>query len=287
MAAGSTVLGRLSHLRPSPAAVIRRSDPSMNLARLPSAISATRVLPRHSAHLHHSPVPRNSHLPKSPIRSSRKAMAEQRWSTRMVFLTSTMLGSIMYVVGVNAQLKRTKDLDSVDAQLSLPPEPSPEEFNAALALIRSILPAECISSSLEDLKYHGLSPWTYHHPDCLPGVVLYPRSTEDVSKIAQVAHKYSIPIVPFSGGTSLEGHFHAPSLTGRKANDAPQNENQLKPGHSFTVDFSRNMNKIISIHESDLDVVVQPGVSYEDLNRELQRSSSHHKLFFPLSNVLL
>jgi hypothetical protein len=38
-------------------------------------------------------------------------------------------------------------------------------------------------------------------------VVVYPDSTEDVVKIVNVARKYRMPIVPYSGGTSLEGHF--------------------------------------------------------------------------------
>lgn len=38
-------------------------------------------------------------------------------------------------------------------------------------------------------------------------VVVYPDSTEDVVKIVNVARKYRMPIIPYSGGTSLEGHF--------------------------------------------------------------------------------
>jgi D-lactate dehydrogenase (cytochrome) len=37
-------------------------------------------------------------------------------------------------------------------------------------------------------------------------VVVFPRSTEDVVKIVKVAIKYRMPITPYSGGTSLEGH---------------------------------------------------------------------------------
>jgi len=34
-----------------------------------------------------------------------------------------------------------------------------------------------------------------------------PKSTEDVVKIVNIAKKYRVPIVPYSGATSLEGHF--------------------------------------------------------------------------------
>jgi FAD/FMN-containing dehydrogenase len=36
---------------------------------------------------------------------------------------------------------------------------------------------------------------------------VHPKSTEDVVKIVNIARKYRVPIVPYSGATSLEGHF--------------------------------------------------------------------------------
>ena len=40
-----------------------------------------------------------------------------------------------------------------------------------------------------------------------PSVVVWPESTEDVVKVVKIANKYRMPVVPYSGGTSLEGHF--------------------------------------------------------------------------------
>lgn len=34
-----------------------------------------------------------------------------------------------------------------------------------------------------------------------------PKSTEDVVKIVNLARKHRVPIIPYSGATSLEGHF--------------------------------------------------------------------------------
>ena len=42
------------------------------------------------------------------------------------------------------------------------------------------------------------------------------------------------------------------------------------------IDFNR-MNKILALHEGDMDVVVQPAVGWEDLHVEL----GGHGLFFP------
>ncbi|KAA1112208.1 hypothetical protein PGTUg99_013411 [Puccinia graminis f. sp. tritici] len=242
---------------------------------------------RHQSN-HHQGSSFGSNQHNGSVLQGRQRMAEQKWSTSMVFLTSTLIGSIMYVVGINVQLKQADGLASKTADEKFPsvPQPSPEDFRTALEKIQKILPVDCVSWHREDLLYHGTSPWTYHHPDCLPGAVLYPRSTEDVSKIAKIAYKYGIPIVPFSGGTSLEGHFNAPSSNPQSTVQNNQSDGDhtqlLQPGHSFTLDFSRNMDKIISIHESDLDVVVQPGISYENLNDQLKRTASPHKLFFPV-----
>ncbi|TEB08670.1 FAD-linked oxidase-like protein [Coprinellus micaceus] len=38
-------------------------------------------------------------------------------------------------------------------------------------------------------------------------LLVRPHTTEDVVKIVNVARKYNVPLVPYSGATSLEGHF--------------------------------------------------------------------------------
>lgn len=40
-------------------------------------------------------------------------------------------------------------------------------------------------------------------------MVVFPESTDDVVKIVKIAIKYRMPVVPYSGATSLEGHFRA------------------------------------------------------------------------------
>ena len=73
----------------------------------------------------------------------------------------------------------------------------------------------------------------------------------------KVCHERQIPVTPYSGGTSLEGHF---AIT--------------KGG--ICIDFGR-MDQILKLHAEDLDVVVQPAVGWETLNEELAKSN----LFFP------
>ncbi|KAH9818893.1 hypothetical protein DFH28DRAFT_887792 [Melampsora americana] len=216
----------------------------------------------------------------------RTKMSDQKWSTGIVFLTSTFIGSVMYVVGLKAQL-RSKPKD-IQENISIK-EPTESDFRDALETLKGLIPLECISWNRDDLLLHGSSSWSYHAPDCLPGAILYPRSTQDVVKIVEVTSRYNIPLIPYSGGTSLEGHFNAPSTNlqtsktdHHKKNQFESIEEDLKPGYSFTVDFSKHMNQIITLNESDLDVIVQPGISYDQLNEELKKRCTTSKLFFPV-----
>lgn len=92
-------------------------------------------------------------------------------------------------------------------------------------------------------------------------IVVHVRSTEDVVKVVKISNRYLVPIVPYSGGTSLEGSLSAPA------------------SGSICVDLSA-LDKIIEIHESDADVVCQAGVTWNHLNETLKEKGI--PLFFPL-----
>lgn len=134
-------------------------------------------------------------------------------------------------------------------------------WDSAIPLLRNIVGDQYVDLDEEELARHGASDWSSYIPGpgarWEPHVVVYPETTEQVSDIARVAHKYNLPIIPYSGGTSLEGH-----LSGVKG--------------GICIDFAR-MDQIIAIHEEDLDAVVQPCVGWEDLNAELEKKG----LWFP------
>ena len=67
-----------------------------------------------------------------------------------------------------------------------------------------------------------------------------------------------MPMIPFSGGSSLEANFSAPH-------------------GGMSVDFAY-MNEVIALHEDDMDVVVQPSVQWMELNDTIK----HTGLFFPV-----
>ena len=138
-------------------------------------------------------------------------------------------------------------------------------FEAGLAELQKLFPADRLSVDPSDLEEHGHSSWSYHpsHPH---SCVIWPTSTSEVQQVVRIAAKHKIPLVPFAGGTSLEAHFSAPDPVkdGRK---------------SVSLDFSL-MDQILRLSEEDGDVTVQPGVKWEELNEELKNRGSN--LFFPI-----
>jgi hypothetical protein len=64
----------------------------------------------------------------------------------------------------------------------------------AIDELRYALGKDAISTDDEDLLMHGYSEWSSINIDQLPVAVAYPKSTEEVSQIAKVCHKYKVPM---------------------------------------------------------------------------------------------
>jgi D-lactate dehydrogenase (cytochrome) len=129
---------------------------------------------------------------------------------------------------------------------------SHDRVQYALSKIIQIVGKNNVITSKNELKSHSEDPSRFikARPGEEPYAVVYPTSIEEVSKIVKVCYDASIPIIPYSGGTSIEGHY----IPTRKG---------------ISIDVSR-MDKILAIHENDLDVVVQPGVEWTHLNEQLE-----------------
>ncbi len=91
-----------------------------------------------------------------------------------------------------------------------------------------------------------------------PDAVVFPHSTDEVAEIVKACATHKVPVIAFGTGTSLEGHVNAPA-------------------GGISVDLTQ-MNKVLAVNASDLDCVVQPGVTREDLNTHLRDQG----LFFPI-----
>ena len=98
---------------------------------------------------------------------------------------------------------------------------------------------------------------TFHRPQ-RPDLVVYPSSTEEVSRVLAVASERRVPVTPFGAGSSLEGHV-IPTRGG------------------ISLDLSR-LDRILEIAPHDLAATVQAGVT----RRALERAAGEHGLFFPV-----
>jgi D-lactate dehydrogenase (cytochrome) len=99
---------------------------------------------------------------------------------------------------------------------------------------------------------------TTYIPAQLPDGVAFPDSAFEAAEIVRICADHKVPIIPYGTGTSLEGHVNA-------------------PGGGISIDTSR-MNRVLAINAEDLDCVVEPGVTREQLNTELRATG----LFFPI-----
>lgn len=91
-----------------------------------------------------------------------------------------------------------------------------------------------------------------------PDAVVFAASTEEVAEIVATCAAHKVPVIPFGTGTSLEGHVNAPA-------------------GGVCIDLGQ-MNRILAVNEGDLDCIVQPGVTREQLNTHLRDKG----LFFPI-----
>ncbi|MBD8662820.1 FAD-binding protein [Rhizobium sp. CFBP 8752] len=99
---------------------------------------------------------------------------------------------------------------------------------------------------------------TTYLPGQLPDGVVFVETSDDVKTVVKACSEHRVPMIPFGVGSSLEGQVNAPS-------------------GGISIDFSR-MNKVLRISPEDLDVTVEPGMTREELNRELRDTG----LFFPI-----
>jgi len=107
--------------------------------------------------------------------------------------------------------------------------------------------------SNRELHRHDIS----FHQGTLPAGIIWPLTTDEVSRILSWTYANDVPVTPWGAGTSTEG-------------------NPVPTRGGLVVDLTL-MNRILDIRPQDLQADVEPGV----LRKELNRQAGKHGLFFP------
>lgn len=87
--------------------------------------------------------------------------------------------------------------------------------------------------------------------------LVFPQSTEEVSKILKYAYKHDIPVTPRGAGTNLVG-------------------STVPVDGGIILDFS-HMDKILELDENTMTITVQPGLLLQDLQKYVEERG----LFYP------
>lgn len=108
-------------------------------------------------------------------------------------------------------------------------------------------------------------PWnSYHSVVAVPSAIVSPASTAEVAAVVKALSAAGVAIVPFGGGTSLEGHTLATRVG------------------CVSLDFQR-MKALLRVSPTDEDCTVQAGLGYLELNAKLKEMGGDNaQLWFPL-----
>jgi glycolate oxidase len=141
---------------------------------------------------------------------------------------------------------------------SLVPRPSSHAPSAPPSALvdelREIVGIDGVLSARSDLVVYECDGFVIEK-NC-PDVVVFPRSTEQVSRIVKTANRYGVPFVPRGAGTSLAGGC-------------------LPVGGGVMIVFTR-MKRILEINIRDRYAVVEPGVVNAWLNQALKGTGYHY-----------
>jgi 4-cresol dehydrogenase (hydroxylating) len=148
---------------------------------------------------------------------------------------------------------------------ALPPGVSKEKFSQALKEYRAILGEENVIAQIERLtpytKIMIPESETLHQPS---GVVV-PRNVEQVQRVLAISNKYKVPVWPISIGRNLGYGSAAPASPGQLVMDL------------------RRMNKILEVDPVMCTALVEPGVTYTQLDNYLREKNYPLWLSFPSS----
>ena len=123
----------------------------------------------------------------------------------------------------------------------------PADIAGAIAALRGRFQDRLQTGAAIREQHGNTITWLANQP---PDAVVFAHSTEEVAEVVRVCAAHRTPIIPFGAGSSLEGQINAPF-------------------GGISLDLT-NMSKILSVNESDLDCVVEAGVSRKAQNDHLR-----------------
>lgn len=128
----------------------------------------------------------------------------------------------------------------------------PGRFTARLAELLE----ERFSTSLPVREHHGRDESIF--AAALPDAVAFARDTAEVVEVVRLCAEFSVPLIPYGAGSSLEGHT-------------------LPVQGGLTLNLTQ-MDTVLAVDAQDQTATVQPGVTREALNAVLRDTG----LFFPV-----
>jgi len=111
-------------------------------------------------------------------------------------------------IAVDSPSNSEAGIPSTDTPVSLASSyGSPRDVEEAIKELRLALPGQHrVQTNRDSLEIYGSSENSYL-PSSPHSVIVQVETTEDVVKVVNISCKYRVPLVPYSGATSLEGHF--------------------------------------------------------------------------------
>lgn len=110
---------------------------------------------------------------------------------------------------------------------------------AAVEDIIKVVGEDNVETEQDVTETYQKENWSYH-TGVRPYAIVHPESTEEVQKILKLCNQARIPVIPYGGGTALEGHT-------------------VSRFKSIVIDFRERMHSVLELNKDDMDVRVQPG----------------------------
>jgi len=126
-----------------------------------------------------------------------------------------------------------------------------------LTRLAALVPPDQFSTQPDQLAVAAQDESTL--PPVTPRAVVWALTTDEVAAVVRLCYETSTPIVTRAGGSALEG-------------------STIPQSNGIVLDVSR-MTKVLNYWPDDLQVQIQPGIIYDDLNKHLKNDA----LFFPPS----